>query len=67
MKDKTEVGADLYLEDSPSNIESLRQSGNKVLVVTNSTNLHIPGFRADTWQDVEVLVMKEFAAWKAAR
>ena len=67
VKDKTEVGADVYLEDSPANIESLRQSGNKVIVVTNSTNRHIPGSRADTWQDIEAQVMKEFAAWKASR
>ena len=43
MQEKTAVGADLYIEDSPSNIERLRAEGAKTIVFTNSTNEHCPG------------------------
>ena len=46
MQQKTAVGADLYIEDSPANIERLRAEGQKTIVFTNSTNEHLPGPRA---------------------
>ena len=67
MGDKGAVGADLYIEDAPTNVERLRQDGHPVIVFTNSTNRHLPGPRADTWQQVHDLVMIELERWNARR
>jgi hypothetical protein len=64
MQQKTAVGADLYIEDSPSNIERLRADGQKTVVFTNSTNEHLAGPRANTWDDVLQLVLVEKAEWE---
>lgn len=64
MKDKSAVGADLYLEDSPENVTQLRRTGHRAVVFTNSTNRHLPGPRADDWAEAERLVLKEIEAWK---
>jgi 5'(3')-deoxyribonucleotidase len=65
MQQKTAVGADLYIEDSPANIERLRAEGAKTVVFTNSTNEHLPGPRADSWQEVLELVLAEKRAWES--
>ena len=65
MQQKTAVGADLYIEDSPANIERLRGEGQKTIVFTNSTNESLPGPRADTWDDVLQLVLAEKRAWES--
>ncbi len=65
MGDKGAVGADLYIEDAPGNVEKLRRDGHATIVFTNSTNRHLPGPRADTWDEVHVLVMRELECWKA--
>jgi 5'(3')-deoxyribonucleotidase len=41
MKDKAAVGADLYIEDAPDNVERLRADGHETIVFTNSTNRRI--------------------------
>jgi 5'(3')-deoxyribonucleotidase len=64
MQQKTAVGADLYIEDSPANIERLRAEGAQTIVFTNSTNEHLAGPRADTWDEVLRLVLAEKAAWQ---
>ena len=56
MRDKGAVGADLYVEDSPRNIEQLRESGQEVLVFRNSTNRHLPGPAVDGWEEIEAEV-----------
>lgn len=65
MSDKAAVGADLYIEDSPSNVERLRMDGHPTIVFSNSTNRHLPGPRAETWAQVEALVLKELEQWEA--
>jgi 5'(3')-deoxyribonucleotidase len=65
MQQKTAVGADLYIEDSPSNIERLRAEGQKTIVFTNSTNEHLAGPRANTWDEVLDLVLAEKRVWEA--
>jgi 5'(3')-deoxyribonucleotidase len=65
MQQKTAVGADLYIEDSPANIERLRADGAKTIVFTNSTNEHLPGPRADSWEDVLQLALAEKRAWES--
>jgi 5'(3')-deoxyribonucleotidase len=64
MQQKTAVGADLYIEDSPANIERLRAEDQKTIVFTNSTNEHLPGPRANTWEEVLELVLAEKVAWE---
>jgi 5'(3')-deoxyribonucleotidase len=60
MRDKDEVGADLYLEDSPANIHALRERGCQVIVFTNSTNRDCPPPRAAAWDDIYDQVMSRF-------
>jgi 5'(3')-deoxyribonucleotidase len=64
MQQKTAVGADLYIEDSPANIERLRADGQKTIVFSNSTNEHLPGPRASSWDEVQELVLAEKRAWE---
>ena len=64
MQQKTAVGADLYIEDSPANIERLRAEGLKTIVFSNSTNEHLPAPRANSWAEVLDLVMAEKRAWE---
>ncbi|HVT30698.1 MAG TPA: hypothetical protein VHE81_22000 [Lacipirellulaceae bacterium] len=63
MQQKSAVGAHLYIEDSPTNIERLRAEGAKTIVFTNSTNEHLAGPRANTWEEVLELVLHEKADW----
>jgi 5'(3')-deoxyribonucleotidase len=65
MQQKTAVGADLYIEDSPANVERLRAEGAKTIVFTNSTNEHLPSPRAHHWDEVLELVLAEKRAWES--
>jgi 5'(3')-deoxyribonucleotidase len=64
VMDKTAVGADLYVEDSPKNIASLRDQKLTTIIFANSTNRKIPGLRATSWPEVEKIVLKELGRWK---
>jgi 5'(3')-deoxyribonucleotidase len=64
MREKAAVGADLYVEDSPENVARLRAQGLKTLVFSNSTNEHLAGPRAHSWNEVVDLVMAEKADWE---
>jgi 5'(3')-deoxyribonucleotidase len=64
MRDKAAVGADLYLEDNPTNIEALRATGHETIVVVNPTNRHLPGPRAADWHEIEQLVRQRVDAWR---
>ena len=57
MQEKTAIGADLYVEDSPENVERLRAEGFHTIVFTNSTNEHLAPPRADTWAQLVDLVL----------
>jgi 5'(3')-deoxyribonucleotidase len=63
MNDKGAVGAHVYIDDAPSNITSLRAQGCRTIVFTNSTNREMPGPRADSWGEVENLVMDAMDEW----
>lgn len=65
MKAKGAVGADLYIEDSPSNIVALQKAGKNVLIFTNSTNKNVAGERANDWIEAEQKVLEKVAEWKA--
>lgn len=67
MKDKAAVGADLYIEDTPHNVEALRNDGHPTIVFSNSTNLQVAPPRAHTWDEGERLVLEELENWKSLR
>jgi 5'(3')-deoxyribonucleotidase len=52
MKEKEQVGADLYVDDSPGNIKNLRSNGFTAVCFANSTNVGTPAPRLETWKDV---------------
>jgi 5'-nucleotidase len=54
--DKATVGADLYIDDSPHNIESLRGAGRTAIVFDQPYNRHLDGPRVERWLDIEQLV-----------
>lgn len=65
LRDKETVGADVYVDDSPENIERLRNQGLTTIIFTNSTNRTLAGLRANSWREVEEIVLGELDAWKA--
>jgi 5'(3')-deoxyribonucleotidase len=66
MGEKDKVGADVYVEDSATNIQKLRKLGREVIIFANSTNRHLKDKspRVSSWQAVEHLVMEKFNKWK---
>jgi len=64
MNDKGAIGADVYIDDAPENIISLRKQGCKTIVFANSTNRDLSGPRAENWFEVEHLVMEAREEWK---
>ncbi|NTU58256.1 MAG: 5'-nucleotidase [Chlorobiaceae bacterium] len=56
MKEKSQVGADVYVEDTPSNVLELREKGLYTICFSNSTNRHIDAPRAASWKEVYDLV-----------
>lgn len=63
MAAKSSVDADVYVEDSPKNIETLRAAGKQVIVFQNSTNRDIAAPFADSWQQVEQWVIEHYENW----
>jgi len=64
MQEKAAVGADLYIEDSPTNVERLRAQRLNTIVFTNSTNEHVDPPRANTWTQLVELVLEEKMQWQ---
>jgi 5'(3')-deoxyribonucleotidase len=64
MADKGAVCAHVYIDDSPANITRLRDQGCRTIVFSNSTNRRLPGPRADSWREVERLVMESREEWQ---
>ena len=57
MPDKHAVKADVYVEDSPSNIRALQAAGCDVIIFENSTNIdEVNGPRARDWEEAEVMI-----------
>ena len=52
MKDKDQIGADIYIEDSPENIVRLRSRGYLAICFGNSTNTTIGQPRATNWSGI---------------
>jgi 5'(3')-deoxyribonucleotidase len=64
MKDKEQVGANMYIEDGPANIERLRQKKLYAICFANSTNKSIAAPRAGSWKEVYTIVHRE---WQTTR
>jgi len=64
MNDKGAVGAHVYIDDTPVNVNSLRELGCNTIVFTNSTNRKLPGPRVDNWHEAERLIMEAREEWK---
>lgn len=64
---KPQVEAALYIEDSPANVEALRAAGNEVIVFDQPYNTELAGLRAETWPQVEEIVMGRYARWAGLR
>jgi 5'-nucleotidase len=65
LGNKPDVGADVYIDDAPHNVEGLRAAGNPVIVFDQPYNKDLPGPRVSGWHEVEELVL-DLAAAKAA-
>jgi hypothetical protein len=66
MRDKGEVSANLYIEDSPHNIQYLRDANKPVLIFSNSTNRKVldePGGRAESWEQAEHMIRHYYYEW----
>ena len=57
--DKAMVGADVYIDDSPHNIENLREAGRTAVVFDQLYNRHLDGPRVKDWREVEPLVLAQ--------
>jgi 5'-nucleotidase len=58
---KPEVEADSYVDDAAHNIEALRAAGNHVIVFDQPYNRELDDPRANSWDEVEVLVSARMA------
>jgi 5'(3')-deoxyribonucleotidase len=63
VADKTAVGADLYIEDTPRNVEALREAGLHVVVFSNPTNRDVGEPRAASWREAEKMVRDTARPW----
>jgi 5'-nucleotidase len=54
--DKPDVGADVYVDDSPRNVLSLRRAGRTTLVFDQPYNQHLAGPRVHDWGEVTAYV-----------
>jgi 5'(3')-deoxyribonucleotidase len=61
MKDKEQVGADIYVDDSPHNIKRLRAQHFYAICFANSTNRRAGEPHANTWDEVYQAVHKRVA------
>jgi 5'(3')-deoxyribonucleotidase len=55
-RDKVDVLADVYIDDSPKNITNLRKAGRNVIVYNQSYNQDFGGPRAHDWAEAYTLI-----------
>jgi 5'(3')-deoxyribonucleotidase len=60
MRDKDQVGADIYVDDSPDNVASLRGRGLPTICFANSANKDVCEPRAKDWDEVYSLIKESF-------
>lgn len=64
---KADASADLHLDDAPYQVESLRESGQDVLVFDQPYNRHLAGSRAQGWGEVVEKVLEAQRLWLAKK
>ena len=67
MGEKGAVNADLYVEDSPHNVEALLRDSRDVIVFSHYANQHleVPAERrAQSWDEAEPMIVGRFLAWQ---
>jgi 5'(3')-deoxyribonucleotidase len=66
IEDKTAVRADLFIEDSPSNIHRLLDQGTDVICMTNPINNHDTSItqRAKNWKEAETMIRSKYNEWR---
>lgn len=62
MADKPQVGADLYLDDSPANVAAFREAGLPVVIFDQLYNRHLAGPRVHDWAEAVGAVLSHVAA-----
>ena len=60
MGEKDQVGADLYIDDSPDNLAALRAAGHLAICFANSANKQVEAPRARTWDEVYRLIQQRW-------
>jgi 5'(3')-deoxyribonucleotidase len=60
MKEKDQVGADVYVEDAPVNLKRLRERGHYAICFANSTNRDVSEPRASNWDEVYALIKQKY-------
>jgi len=69
IKDKSAVRADVFVEDTPSNVRKLQSHGVDVICFTNPSNeqeaLSVP--RVSTWQEAEQMIRSRHYEWRRER
>jgi 5'-nucleotidase len=56
VNNKVDVMADVYIDDSPKNINNLRAAGRNVIVYDQSYNKELEGPRAHNWAEAYTLI-----------
>lgn len=56
MGEKDQVGADVYVDDAPHNIERLRSAGLDAICFGNSTNRTVAAPRAQSWPEAVAMI-----------
>ena len=67
IADKPAVGANLYIDDSPPQVEALQAGGNEVLIFDRAYNRHVPGERVKGWGEVQEKVLGRLERHLAGR
>jgi 5'(3')-deoxyribonucleotidase len=65
MREKDDVNADLYVEDTTFNVERLSATGAQVLVFANATNRDLDQSfqRAESWAEAETMIRQRYYRW----
>ena len=61
IANKTDIFADIYVDDSPTNIEAIRGVGRECIAFTAPYNLNFDGLRAENWEDVYNIIQEKVA------
>jgi len=64
MKAKEQVGADIYVEDTPQNVRNLRIKSLYTICFGNSTNRDVETPRASSWEEVYQLIHERVGSLK---